>query len=72
MCGKPSVNEVRPTLTTKPSARGAAGTVVLNDTATLARVDLTEMLNNTDVPATTKVCNSGTLPAYVESFTPLP
>jgi hypothetical protein len=38
----------------------------------LVRVDLTDMLNASDVPATGNVCNSGTLPSSAVTFIPLP
>ena len=36
VCGKLAVSKVQPTLTTTPSPGGAAGKVIINDTATLA------------------------------------
>ena len=52
---------------------GDAIALMVNDGATeMVRIDLTAMLNATDVPATGNVCTSGTLPTSVESFIPLP
>jgi hypothetical protein len=52
---------------------GHAVALLVNQGATeLVRVDLTALLDPTVVPATGKVCNSGTLPSNVESFIPLP
>jgi Fibronectin type III domain len=52
---------------------GDAIALLVNEGATeMVRVDLTEMLNPDDVPATGNVCDSGTLPASAESFIPLP
>jgi hypothetical protein len=52
---------------------GDAIALMVNDGATeMVRVDLTDMLNPTIVPATGNVCNGGTLPASAESFIPLP
>jgi hypothetical protein len=38
----------------------------------MVRVDLTDMLNPSVVPATGNVCSSGTLPSSAETFIPLP
>ena len=38
----------------------------------MVRVDLTDMLKPTIVPATGNVCNSTTLPSSAETFIPLP
>jgi hypothetical protein len=52
---------------------GHAIALLVNGGATqMVRVDLTDMLNPTIVPATGNVCNSGTIPASAETFIPLP
>ena len=52
---------------------GHAIALLVNAGATeMVAVDLTTMLNPATVPATGDVCNSGTLPASVERFIPLP
>ena len=52
---------------------GDAYALMVNGSATeMVRVDLTKMLNPANVPVTGNVCTSGTLPASVESFFPLP
>jgi hypothetical protein len=52
---------------------GDAIALMVNSGATeMVRVDLTDMLNPSVVPATGNVCSSGTLPASAETFIPLP
>jgi hypothetical protein len=52
---------------------GDAIALMVNDGATeMVRVDLTDMLNPSIVPATGNVCNSTTLPSSAETFIPLP
>jgi hypothetical protein len=46
--------------------------MVNEDASEMVRIDLTKMLNPADVPVSGNVCTSGTLPASVESFIPLP
>lgn len=52
---------------------GDAIALLVNQGATeMVRVDLTDMLNPTIVPATGNVCTSSTLPSSAETFIPLP
>ena len=52
---------------------GDAIALLVNEGATeMVRVDLTDMLNPTIVPAAGNVCASGTLPSSAETFIPLP
>jgi hypothetical protein len=55
-----------------PSSGDAIGLLVNAGASTVAVVDLTKMLNTTIVPRTGNVCTSGTLPATVVSFIPVP
>jgi len=75
-CRIPSwVNGLDPhTLTAYQSPNGgdAIGLLANSGATSLARVDLTQMLNTTTVPRTGNVCTAGTLPPSVVSFTPVP
>jgi hypothetical protein len=52
---------------------GDAIALMVNAGATeMVKVDLTDMLNPSVVPATGNVCNGGVLPSSVETFIPLP
>jgi hypothetical protein len=52
---------------------GDAIALMINGGATeMVKVDLTEMLNPSVVPATGNVCSSGILPSTAETFIPLP
>jgi hypothetical protein len=55
-----------------PNGGDAIAILVNQGATTMARVDLTAMLNSGTVPATGNVCDSGTLPASVVSSIPLP
>jgi len=55
-----------------PNGGDAIGLLANSGASSLARVDLTQMLNTTTVPRTGNVCTSGFLPPSVVSFIPVP
>ena len=55
-----------------PNGGDAIALLVNEGSTEMVRVDLTDMLNPSTVPTTGDVCNSGTLPASVKTFIPLP
>jgi hypothetical protein len=55
-----------------PKGGDAIALLVNEGASEMVRVDLTDMLNPTVVPATAHLCNSTTLPSSAETFIPLP
>lgn len=55
-----------------PTGGDAIGLFTNAGASSLARVDLTQMLNSATVPRTGNACTAGTLPPSVVSFIPVP